>query len=185
MKKINIFLIVVTVFLAFITVFSELDKGLVVVLKDSSIILTITLPYILNKCFKLSISDNLIFVWIVFIFLAHYMGVILELYNSWPYFDKVAHTFSGVLSACVALLIIERVKSKNILFNLLFIVSFTWICAGLWETFEFICNELFGGDAQRVVATGVTDTMLDMIVAFVGSIFVCFVYYFKEKQFLK
>ena len=56
------------------------------------------------------------------------------------------------------------------------------MCAGLWETFEFVCNILFGGDAQRVVATGVNDTMLDMIVAFIGASLFSLGYYLKEKN---
>lgn len=182
MKKINIALIVLTIALSLITVFSELDKGIVVVLKDLSIILTLFLPYILNKIFNLKINEKLIFIWIIFIFLAHYMGVILQLYFSWPYLDKVTHTLSGVLSAGAAIIILERVKSKNKYFNVLFILSFTWLCAGLWEVFEFTCNALFGGDAQRVALTGVTDTMLDMIVAFIGSIIVSTIYIINKNK---
>ena len=66
MKKINIALIVLTIALSLVTVFSELDKGIVVVLKDLSIILTLFLPYILNKIFKLKINEKLIFIWIIF-----------------------------------------------------------------------------------------------------------------------
>lgn len=181
MKKINILLIIITLIFAGFTIFSELDKGLVIFLKDASIILTITLPYILNKVFKLNIRDGFIFIWIVFIFFAHYLGVIAEFYNKWYYFDKVVHTFSGILSSSVAIIILEKTKSKNLFLNILFILSFAWLCAGLWETFEFTCNALFGGDAQKVVETGVTDTMLDMIVAFIGSIFVSIYYYLKKK----
>lgn len=181
MKKINLFLIVLTVVLASITIFGEFDRGIVIVLKDSSIILTLLFPYIFKKIFNIKIGEGFIFVWIIFIFLAHYMGVICELYNKWYYFDKVTHTFSGVLSGCVGVLILKNNKVNSLAFRILFILSFTWLCAGLWEVFEFTCNALFGGDAQRVALTGVTDTMLDMIVAFVGSIIVCIGYYLKEK----
>ena len=181
MKKINYFLIGFTILLSLITICSEIDKGIVIVLKDSSIILTLTIPYIIKKIFKIEINEYLIFIWIIFIFLAHYMGVICELYFKWQYFDKVTHTLSGVVSGAVAVLILEKVKVKNMLFNILFILSFSWLCAGLWEVFEFTCNLLFGGDAQRVALTGVTDTMLDMIVAFFGSMFVCLCYYIKKK----
>ncbi|MBQ9011437.1 MAG: hypothetical protein IJ093_02190 [Bacilli bacterium] len=40
----------------------------------------------------------------------------------------------------------------------------------MWEVFEYVCNIFVGGDAQRVALTGVNDTMLDMIVAFSGSL---------------
>lgn len=181
MKRVNYLLIFCILVCAFVTIIGEFDRGLVIVLKDSSIVLTLTFPYILKKVFKIDISEFLIFIWILFIFLSHYLGVTLEFYNKWYLFDKITHFMSGVLSGGVSVLILEKVDCKKILFNILFILSFTWFCAGMWEIFEFTCNYLFGGDAQRVVLTGVSDTMWDMIVAFFGSIIVCFVYYFRKK----
>lgn len=178
-KRINYFLIAFTLICAFSKIFSELDKGIVIILKDSSIVLTILWPYIVRKYFKLDISDELIFLWIIFIFLAHYLGVICEFYFRFNVFDKITHTFSGILSGSVALLILSKIKSKNFWFNVLFVLSFSWFCAGMWEVFEYLCNIFFGGDAQRVALTGVNDTMIDMIVAFLGSLFVCFTYYIK------
>lgn len=180
MKMINKFLIILTIVLSVFIIFGEFDRGIVIVLKDSSIVLTLLFPYILKRLFKIDISDGVIFVWIVFIILSHFLGVICELYNEWYYFDKVSHTFSGVLSGTVAVMILDRLKIKNVSFGILFILSFTSMCAFLWEVFEFTCNALFGGDAQRVIATGVNDTMMDMIVAFVGSLFVCL--YYKAKK---
>ena len=173
-----IFLIIIC---ALVTVFSEFDRGIVIVLKDLSILLTLTLPYILNKIFKLNISDYLIFIWILFIFSAHYLGVILELYNKWYMFDKITHFMSGILSAGAGVMILKKVDSRKKLFNILFILSFTWLCAGLWEVFEFTCNYFFGGDAQKVIETGVSDTMWDMIVAFFGSIIVSLIYFYKKR----
>ena len=179
MKKINIGLLIITLVCSFFTIIGELDKGIVIILKDSSIVLTATLPYIVNKLFKVKLNDGVIFVWLIFIFLAHYMGVTAEFYNKWEGFDKVVHTFSGVLTAYVGMLFLP--KCVNIWFKILFIIAFSWMCAGLWETFEFVCNILFGGDAQRVAATGVTDTMLDMIVAFIGASLFSLGFYVKEK----
>ena len=179
MKKINIGLLIITLVCSFFTIIGELDKGIVIILKDSSIVLTATLPYIVNKLFKVKLNDGVIFVWLIFIFLAHYMGVTAEFYNKWEGFDKVVHTFSGVLTAYVGMLFLP--KGVYIWFKILFIIAFSWMCAGLWETFEFVCNILFGGDAQRVAATGVTDTMLDMIVAFIGASLFSLGFYLKEK----
>lgn len=180
MKKINFVLIIITLICSLFTIMGELDEGIVIILKDSSIILTVFLPYIVNKLFNVKLSDGVIFFWLIFIFLAHYMGVIAEFYNKWEGFDKVVHTFSGVLTAYVATLFIPR-NVNNIWFKILFIIAFSWMCAGFWEIFEFVCNILFGGDAQRVAATGVNDTMLDMIVAFIGASLFSLGYYIKEK----
>ena len=104
MKKINIILLFITLVCSFFTIIGEFDRGIVIVLKDSSIILTATLPFIVNKIFKDKLNDGIIFVWLIFIFLAHYMGVTLEFYNKWEGFDKVVHTFSGVLTAYAGML---------------------------------------------------------------------------------
>ncbi len=180
MRKINNLFIIITLVLAFFIIFSNIGEGPVIFLKDSSIVLTILLPYILNKVFKLNINDGLIFIWIIFIFLAHFLGVICNLYNEWAIFDKITHTFSGVLSSGVAILILDKVKSKNMFFNIIFILSFTSLCACLWEVFEFTCNALVGGDAQRVALTGVSDTMWDIIVALFGAIFVSILHFFRK-----
>lgn len=181
MKKINITFIIITICLALLTIISELDRGIVVILKDSSIILTLFIPYLMRKIFKIDIDESLVFVWIIFIFLAHYLGVICQFYYKFEYFDKIAHTFSGVLSGFVAIMILKKVKIKSMLFRITFILAFSAMIAFLWEVFEFTCNALFGGDAQMVAKTGVTDTMMDMIVAYVGAIVVSFFYYLKEK----
>lgn len=180
MKMINKLLIIITIFLSSFIVFGEFDRGIVIVLKDFSIVLTLLFPYILRRLFKVDISDGVIFIWIIFIFSSHFLGVICELYNKWYYFDKVSHTFSGVLSGTVGVMILDKMNIKKKGFGVLFTLSFTCLCAFLWEVFEFVCNTLFGGDAQRVVTTGVTDTMMDMIVAFVGCLFVC-VHYYRKK----
>ena len=101
-------------------------------------------------------------------------------YNKWAMYDKVTHTISGVLTAYVSLLFIPE-RSEKLWFNVLFIIAFSWMCAGLWETFEFVCDTFFNGDAQRVAATGVTDTMTDMLVAFAGASVFSFGYYIKNK----
>ena len=184
MKKINIFLVVFISILSFFTVFSELDKGIVIILKDLSIVLTLTIPYIISKLFKIEIKPSLITLWIIFIFFAHYLGVIESYYNKWEYLDKITHTFSGVITAVIAGMIIEmnHIKSKG--FSILFIMSFTVMCAGVWEIFEFTCDIFFGFDAQLVAKTGVTDTMTDIIVATIGGI-VYLMYYLATRKNLK
>ena len=176
MKKINKILILCLVIVSLFTVGLELDKGIVIILKDLSIVFTIFLPYIFEKIFKQKLAEGFKFIWIIFVFMAHYLGVICEFYNSWPFFDKITHMLSGILTAYIAMIILDGSKIKKKGFNVLFIICFSALCALTWEIFEFICNILVGGDAQKVLETGVDDTMLDMIVALIGSIFFSFWY---------
>lgn len=180
MKKINKALILIIAIISFFTVLFELDKGVVIVLKDGSIILTLILPYIFEKIFKKDLSEGFKLVWIIFIFMAHYLGVICCLYSSWPFFDKIVHTMSGILTAYVAMIILKDLKISKKGFSVLFIIAFSALCALSWEIFEFTCNILVGGDAQLVAKTGVNDTMLDMIVALGGSILYSICYFKKS-----
>ena len=119
MKKINLLLTLATIICAIVTIFMQPYQGVVVFLKNASIILTVTLPYILQKLFKVRINDGLTFIWIIFIFMAHYLGVVLEWHYSLPGFDKVTHTVSGVLSGYVATLILKHMKITNLMFSIL------------------------------------------------------------------
>lgn len=181
MKKINILLMAVTIVLSIITILGKLDQGLVVALKNLTIIFTVTAPYIVKKLFKIDLGEGFTFFWVIFIFMAHYLGVIASLYSDWAGFDKITHTISGVITAYVAFYLLSRNKIKNKWFGVLFIISFSWLCAGMWETFEFTCDKLFDGNAQHA-ETGVDDTMGDMLVAFAGSIIFSIWYLFQNRK---
>jgi hypothetical protein len=72
-------------------------------------------------------------------------------------------------------------KNKNIFFDILFIISFALAIASLWEIFEYLDSFYFKADPQKVVMTGISDTMGDIIVAFLGSILVSICFYFENK----
>ena len=179
MKKINITIIIIVSILSLFRVINELDNSMGVILKDLSIILTLPAPYIFEKAFKKNLDEGFKFIWIIFIFMAHFLGVINEFYAKYYYFDKITHTISGLLSAYVAVLITGK-KTNSTSLSILFIISFSALCAVSWEIFEFVCKIIFGGDAQRVALTGVDDTMLDIIVALTGSICFSLYHYFKR-----
>lgn len=186
MKNNNKLLIIIVVVLAlfhiFLNLFTSPDyfENIATFLKDLSIIITVIAPFIVEKVFKIKLSDGFKTLWIIFIFMAHYVGVILGLYDAFIGYDKIVHTVSGILTAYAAILIIGN-KNLSDKFKFLFVVAFAALCAVSWEAFEFVCNILVGGDAQRVLETGVSDTMLDMIVALLGSI--CFMgFYLINKK---
>lgn len=179
-KYINYLLSLVAIIGSFYIIVVK-DRELGVILKDASILVTITLPYILEKIFKIKIDNKLKFIYILFVFCAHFLGATVELYNKISWYDKLCHTLSGVLTSYGALLILTFIKNCNIenkFFNIMYMICVTLAVASLWEIFEYTANILFGGDAQKVVQTGVNDTMQDIIVAFIGSLFVCLIYGF-------
>ena len=180
-KKINISLILIAILGSLYFVFTR-DNNIVLVLKDISIIITISALYIIQKLFKIKISEGLNLIYIIFIFMAHFLGVICELYNYIYWFDKFVHFLSGVVTSFVAIyLLIKFKKDKNMFFDILYIITLTLAIAALWEVFEYLSSYYFNLDPQKVALTGVSDTMGDIIVAFLGSILTSISYYFEIK----
>ena len=178
-KKINIILVLIAIIGSLSLAISK-DNNILFFIKDISIILTINGLYIFKKVFKIKISDNLNLFYIIFIFVAHFLGVTVDLYSKVYWFDKFVHFISGIFSSVAAIFILFcNKKEKNILFNVLFILSFAMLIASYWEIFEYLCSCYFNVDPQKVVLTGVADTMGDIIVALLGSVLISIIYYYK------
>ncbi len=112
----------------------------------------------------------------IFAFLGFSLGGCLEFYQKIPGYDKVIHTLSGVLVTTLALslyLYLERerpLESLKPATAILFCFFASLAVAVLFEIGEFILAPLLGRDMQQVAATGVTDTMLDLIVCLAGTL---------------
>ena len=92
------------------------------------------------------------------------------------------HTLFGFLFSFFALEFIIKQKifnSKKLIINGTIILSIIALLAGLWETFEFTCDNIFNRDAQRVLTTGVNDTMKDIVVAYLGSLLFIVMYAYE------
>lgn len=149
-----------------------------------SIIPVMLVPTILKKLFKLNLTPSVEFVYLIFVFFAHFLGSIVNFYHTVNNYDKIIHLASGTVTAFFALNLLINFKKyghKTVLFNVLFIIAFTLMVASFWEFFEYFNDNLFGKDAQNVLTTGVDDTMKDMIAAFIGSILFNIMYIYEAK----
>ena len=61
MKKINVILVIIISILGVISTLSGLNRDLVFILKDLSIIITVSLTYIISKIFKVHINEYFTF----------------------------------------------------------------------------------------------------------------------------
>lgn len=159
------------------------DGNIVRVLTSLSVIPLILLPKIVKKSFKIEINIWIETMFIVFIFFAQTLGTIVSLYYYFKGYDKIMHTISGVVTSFLALYLLVKLNifnKKNILFNIIFIISVTLSVAAIWEIFEYTADQIFNIDVQWVKKTGVTDTMTDIIVALFGSIFFCVLYLYEQ-----
>ncbi len=173
MKKINniiiLSMLIINTGCIGLTLLGKYNSNILVCL---SLYLIVFIPKILRKASP-KINDLIELIFLIFILFAQLLGSILHFYGIIYWYDSFMHYISGILTSFLAILLLvlfNKYDEKDKTFNIIFIISITLMVAGLWEIFEFTADNLLGGDAQRVLATGVTDTMKDIICALLGSI---------------
>lgn len=138
----------------------------------------------LKPAYLFSLTVNL------FSFLAFVIGIAFRGYGRFPFYDKAVHTLSGVIFGLLGVIFYYLMKENRTIlprdgmFAGYFAVSFACFVGVIWEVWEYAMNFIFHSDPQRVLATGINDTMQDMIVCLIGSLFVLFSvwrYYRKGK----
>lgn len=140
---------------------------------------TLALPVglaVFYPLFKLKSVHQLNFLVLAFSMLGHTLGSALEFYQLIPYFDKFVHMLSGVFVSvlCLGLYLCIRADApltrNERLLAILFVFLGSMAVAGLWEISEYAVHAVTGRDVQKVAATGINDTMQDMIVCLVGTL---------------
>ena len=150
-----------------------------------SYIPVIFIPRIFNYIFKKSkikITDDIEFAYLIFLILAFLFGSIMGGYSKIYWYDSFTHLLSGVFTAFMAIVLLKwlnRYDKKDIVFNIIYIILVTLSVAVLWECTEFTIDKILGTDTQKVLTTGVNDTMKDMICALVGSILYSIYYLYR------
>lgn len=153
------------------------------ILVTLSLYLTVWIPSLVRHYFKIKLPNYMELTYLLFLFFAQFLGSVVGLYSTIYWFDSFTHFVSGMLTAVLAVAVLfwfHKYDDKSILFNIFFMIAFSLMIAALWEFFEFSSDQFLGGDTQKVLTTGVSDTMKDMIVAFLGAILVS-IYYGYEK----
>ncbi len=173
MKKLNNVLIILSIFASIIYYATSGNYILTQLLLCLGVIPIILAPKIVRKLFKIKISPGLELVYIIFIIAAMVFGSLMGGYSMISWFDSLTHFFSGMLTFIIGLTLLVwlgEYHPKKHIYHVLFAIMFTLSIAVLWECCEFSIDLIFQTDTQKVVETGVTDTMKDMICAFLGSI---------------
>lgn len=117
----------------------------------------------------------------VFVFLSLIAGEYFDIYGKLLWWDDMLHFISGVVVGYVGLLIlhIDDTKKRAVSgpwFAAIFTFSLVVMTAAVWEIFEFSVDQLAHGHMQY----GLVDTMMDIIDATVGGLFIAllgFIYY--------
>ena len=176
MKKINNIIIILSLIVELIYFIINPIITVDNILLLLSYIPVIFIPRIFNYIFKKSkikITDDIEFVYLIFLILAFLFGSIMGGYSKIYWYDSFTHLLSGVFTAFMAPIVLKwlnRYDKKDIIFNVIYIILVTLSVAVLWECTEFTIDKILGTDTQKVLTTGVNDTMKDMICALIGSI---------------
>lgn len=155
-----------------------------IILKEIEVL--IYLPIIIIP-FIIKIKPLLTFLYLIFTCISVFLGSLCHLFKLTIWFDSFSHFTWGILSSLLAIYILDKLKmynKKNILFNIVFIFIFSLATSGFWEICEFTVDRIVGSDTQRV-ATGVFDTMKDIIVALLGNILFLAWYYYETRNSFK
>lgn len=190
MKKINNILIILMLLVNTICLSLSLNGKY-----NSNIMVCLTLyiivfiPKILRK-FKLNVNNLIELLFLIFVLFAQLLGSVLHFYKIIYWYDSFMHYISGILTSFLAIILLvlfHKYNEKDKVFNIIFIIATTLMVSSLWEVFEFTADNLLGGNAKRVIETGVTDTMKDIICSLLGSLLfsTCYLYEcIKEKNLL-
>ena len=131
---------------------------------------------LLYRILRLRRAHQMDFILLAFTTLAYTLGSCVEFYKLFPGFDKLVHMLSGVLASmlCLALYCALRPGHRFAPEELALALAFTFFgsmaVAGLWEIGEYLLSLITGRDLQNVAATGVADSMQDMIVCMLGTL---------------
>lgn len=181
MKKMNLLMIVSMIIgtLYYLVFKFNSDR----ILTYLAIIPVIIAPLVLVKS-KFKLGGKELCSYYIFVFMAYFIGCVVNLYNTTNWYDVFVHFCSGIFSFFAGLFIIDRLDIGKV--NLLYRVFFSFLVvmsvASLWELFEFGADSLLGMNLQHSSDTGVMDTMIDILVAFIGGILSSFSYYIVKKN---
>lgn len=143
-------------------------------------IIVITLiPLLLKKRFRVYIPTEFELLAITFVFASLFLGEVRGYYVRFWWWDIVLHTASGFLFGIVGFLLVHLLNEmEEIDVNMKpgFVAFFAFLFAigmgAIWEIFEFAMDHFLGLNMQKAMLgdpSGLTDTMLDLIVDALGA----------------
>ncbi len=149
------------------------------------------IPHLVYRVLHLHPTPSLTLFSYLFILLAFVVGMVFYGFTLIPLYDKLVHFLSGTLFGLLGLNFYYLMKQdrsiqpEDCLAAVYHCVSFAALSAVVWEIIEYLINFFLHNDPQKVLLTGVNDTMLDMIACLLGSLLLSLsilFYYKKEKK---
>ena len=150
--------------------------------------------------FARKVPNILLGIMILFVFASLVAGEIFNAYEHFWWWDDMLHTASGVILGVVGFLAVYFLNARyhmmiSPLFVAVFAFTFAVTMGVIWEVIEFSADVLFHTNMQRwnlpsdatligrpYQGVGLRDTMSDLIVASIGSLFSSVFAYFAFKH---
>lgn len=168
-------------------------------------LLSVNLPNFLTKKFKWHIPTLFYVLYIIFLYLSIFVGEVVNFYYRFPLWDDLLHLSSSMMLAMLGFSIIDMMntdkENKNIklspIFVALFAVTFAVTIGAFWEIYEFVVDGAFGTNMQKFAVpselddeiladlygrAALMDTMSDIIIDFLGALFVSAIGYISLKR---
>ena len=151
-------------------------------------------PFLFEK-FNLRFGLVVLLNYYLFMFIAIFVGSIINIYDEfWP-FDIIVHFYSGVLFGLVSITLAKNLSNK--LLQFVFCIAIATLIGVIWEFYEFSFDRLLGLNMQRTANVktlepfigwhAISDTMLDLLCDFSGGVLaasLCFASVTKNKNYI-
>jgi VanZ family protein len=148
----------------------------------AAIMAVMAAPSVLRRHLPVEIPSEVEAVAVLFVFATLFLGEIHDYYQRFWWWDMTLHTGSGLLLGMLGFMIVYVLNEDRHVdmhmrpaFVALFAFFFAVGLGAIWEIFEFAMDRWFGTDMQPAVpgdASGLTDTIHDLIVDTVGALVV-------------
>ncbi len=114
-----------------------------------------TLPYFIEKNFKIDIPNALEIIAILFIFASMILGEVNRFYLTIPHFDTVLHTINGFICCAIGFSLVELLNDNidsfklTPIFRVIVAFCFSMTIGIFWEFFEYGCDVSLKSDMQK------------------------------------
>lgn len=160
-------------------------------------IIAIIMPSFIVKKIQIKIPTNIYIFYLIFLYLAIFLGEVKNFYYKVPHWDTMLHAFSGMMLGALGfsfVFILNKEKYFHVkltpIFISLFAFCFALTIGVFWEIFEFLSDGILQTNMQKFAKeTGeqligriaLVDTMKDLIVDIIGAFIMSFIGWFSLK----
>ncbi len=144
------------------------------------------IPDLIRKKARIYITPGFRYVFLIFVFLAQFLGEIADLFNRVIWWDNMLHFISAFTITLIGYIASYLISDNDGTYDLmsigaasLFALAFSVALGSLWEIFEYIVDVAFDFNMQK---SGLVDTMEDLIFCVAGSFIACLIYIPDKKK---